>query len=54
MAASGCKFCDKVGTQPIKTDQTTFNYPCLDVKKKKKNQNTKSSSANGNQVFSSI
>ncbi len=34
MASKGCNFCDKVGTQPITNDRTSFNYSCLKVKKK--------------------
>jgi hypothetical protein len=38
MAPSNCNFCDKVGSQPISNDRTTFNYSCLEVKKKVKNK----------------
>ncbi len=56
MAASGCNFCGKVGSQPISNDQTTFYYDCLEVKNKKSNKNenqkitVKNQSAKGNQV----
>ena len=56
MAASGCNFCGKVGTQPISNDRTTFNYDCLKVKNKKSNKTenqkktAKNQSAKGNQV----
>jgi hypothetical protein len=59
MAASGCNFCGKVGTQPISNDRTTFNYDCLEVKNKKssKTENqkktVKNQSAKGNQVYRS-
>jgi hypothetical protein len=39
MAARGCNFCGKVGSQPISNDRTTFNYDCLEVKNKKSNKN---------------
>ncbi len=38
MASNGCNFCSKVGSQPISNNQTTFNYSCLEVKKKDKNK----------------
>ena len=36
MASSNCNFCSKVGSQPISNDRTSFNYSCLEVKKKEK------------------
>jgi hypothetical protein len=59
MAASGCNFCGKVGTEPISNDRTTFNYDCLEVKSKKssKTENqkktVKNQSAKGYQVLGS-
>jgi hypothetical protein len=38
MASNGCNFCTKVGSQPISNDRTSFNYSCLEVKKKDKNK----------------
>ncbi len=34
MASRGCNFCSKVGSQPISNDRASFNYSCLEVKKK--------------------
>jgi hypothetical protein len=34
MASKGCNFCGKVGCQPITNVRTSFNYSCLEVKKK--------------------
>ncbi len=34
MASLGCNFCGMVGSQPISNERTTFNYSCLEVKKK--------------------
>ncbi len=56
MAATGCNFCGKVGSQPISNVRTTFYYDCLEVKNKKSNKNenqkitVKSQSSKGNQV----
>jgi hypothetical protein len=45
MASKGCNFCDKVGTQPITNDRTSFNYSCLEVKKKDNKKLTKKKKA---------
>jgi hypothetical protein len=45
MASKGCNFCDKVGTQPITNDRTSFNYSCLEVKKKDDTKLTKKKKA---------
>ena len=34
MALNGCNFCEKVGSQLISNERTTFNYSCLEVKNK--------------------
>jgi hypothetical protein len=34
MALEGCNFCGTVGSQPISNELTSFNYSCLEVKKK--------------------
>jgi hypothetical protein len=34
MASNYCCFCDTVGSQPISNELTSFNYSCLEVKKK--------------------
>jgi hypothetical protein len=34
MASNYCCFCGIVGSQPISNDLTSFNYSCLEVKKK--------------------
>jgi hypothetical protein len=34
MASNNCCFCDTVGSQPISNELTSFNYSCLEVKKK--------------------
>jgi hypothetical protein len=40
MATRGCNFCGKVGIQPIRNEQTGFNYSCLEVKKKEEKNET--------------
>jgi hypothetical protein len=45
MASKGCNFCDKVGSQPITNDRTSFNYSCLEVKKKDNKKLTKKKKA---------
>jgi hypothetical protein len=45
MASKGCNFCGKVGTQPITNDRTSFNYSCLEVKKKDNKKLTKKKKA---------
>ncbi len=35
VASKGCNFCGKVGMEPISNERTTFNYSCLEVKKKR-------------------
>jgi hypothetical protein len=34
MASKHCCFCGTVGSQPISNELTSFNYSCLEVKKK--------------------
>jgi hypothetical protein len=34
MASNNCCFCGIVGSQPISNERTSFNYSCLEVKKK--------------------
>jgi hypothetical protein len=34
MASKHCCFCGTVGSQPISNERTSFNYSCLEVKKK--------------------
>jgi len=34
MASNTCCFCGTVGSQPISNELTSFNYSCLEVKKK--------------------
>jgi hypothetical protein len=34
MASKHCCFCGIVGSQPISNELTSFNYSCLEVKKK--------------------
>jgi hypothetical protein len=34
MASDYCCFCGIVGSQPFINEQTSFNYSCLEVKKK--------------------
>jgi hypothetical protein len=34
MDSKGCKFCRKVGSQPIVNKRTMYNYTLLEVKKK--------------------
>jgi hypothetical protein len=36
MASKHCCFCGIVGSQPISNELTSFNYSCLEVKKKSK------------------
>jgi hypothetical protein len=43
-ASNSCNFCDKVGSQQIRNNRNSFNYSCLEVKKKderKENQGKK-------------
>jgi hypothetical protein len=32
----GCKFCEKVGSETISNEQTSFNYRCINNKKSNK------------------
>jgi hypothetical protein len=44
VTSNGCNFCGKVGSQQISNDRNSFNYSCLEVKKKdekKENQGKK-------------
>ena len=50
MASKGCNFCYKVGSQPISNNQDSFNYRCLEVKKKVKNKKGKGPTNPTNQV----
>jgi hypothetical protein len=34
MDSKGCKFCNKVGSQPMVNKRTMYNYTLLEVKKK--------------------
>jgi hypothetical protein len=34
MASNNCCFCGIVGSQPISNEVNSFNYSCLEVKKK--------------------
>ncbi len=45
MASKGCNFCGKVGSQQITNDRTSFNYSCLEVKKKDDKKLTKKKKA---------
>ena len=51
MASSNCNFCSKVGSQPISNDRTTFNYTCLEVKKKEKRKKGEGPEDQVNQIF---
>jgi hypothetical protein len=41
MASKGCNFCGIVGSQPLSNELTSFNYSCLEVKKKDVKQKKK-------------
>jgi hypothetical protein len=44
VTSNGCNFCHKVGSQQIRNARNSFNYSCLEVKKKddrKENQKKK-------------
>jgi hypothetical protein len=41
MASINCCFCGIVGSQPISNERTSFNYSCLEVKKKEAKSSTK-------------
>jgi hypothetical protein len=34
MASNNCCFCGTVGSQPLSNELASFNYSCLEVKKK--------------------
>jgi hypothetical protein len=41
MASNNCCFCGIIGSQPISNERTSFNYSCLEVKKKEAKSPTK-------------
>jgi hypothetical protein len=41
MALKDCCFCGIVGSQPISNEQTSFNYSCLEMRKKDANRKKK-------------